>query len=60
MFHGVSKKGINRREFLKAAGTGMAAFALSSCQKDQIQNAASSSVQKPNFIIIFTDDQGTG
>ncbi len=37
----------------------MAAFALSSCQKDQIQNAASS-YQKPNFIVIFTDDQGYG
>lgn len=59
MFDGVSKKGINRREFLKSAGAGMAAFALSSCQKNPNKNAASS-FQKPNFVIIFTDDQGYG
>ncbi len=56
----MKNKAIKRRDFLKTLGTGMAAFTLSSCHKDPIKNTAISSVQNPNFIIIFTDDQGYG
>ncbi|MFC2167798.1 sulfatase-like hydrolase/transferase [Acidobacteriota bacterium] len=50
---------LNRRNFLKKTGVGIAALALSSCERKPSKNTASS-VQIPNFIIILTDDQGYG
>ncbi|MFC2167107.1 sulfatase-like hydrolase/transferase [Acidobacteriota bacterium] len=50
---------ISRRNFLKTTGAGIAAISLSDCQKSTNKNPVSAS-QKPNFIIIFSDDQGYG
>ena len=44
----------NRRDFLKTAGLGVAAMALPACAS----MSAPAARRKPNFVIIFTDDQG--
>jgi arylsulfatase A len=50
---------LGRREFLKAFGVGLAAAALPSCRSTaQAQAGGSRPARKPNFIIIFADDQG--
>ncbi|MBD3414945.1 MAG: sulfatase-like hydrolase/transferase [Candidatus Aminicenantes bacterium] len=43
----------NRREFLKLLGAGSAFFHLSSCSKN-----LKTSQNRPNIVLIFTDDQG--
>ncbi len=45
---------MNRREFVKAMGLGVAALTVPGCSG----NLASPARPKPNFVIIFTDDQG--
>ncbi|MHC4647222.1 MAG: sulfatase-like hydrolase/transferase [Planctomycetota bacterium] len=46
-----------RREFLKALGIVTAGLAMPGCGSSA-RLAGKASAQKPNFIIIFTDDQG--
>ncbi|MBN1456606.1 MAG: sulfatase [Sedimentisphaerales bacterium] len=45
---------MNRRDFIKAVGLGVAGFALQGC----VERLRTSAAKKPNFVIIFTDDQG--
>ena len=45
---------MNRRHFLKTVGIGAAALASTTCR----HAVAAESKDKPNFIIIFIDDQG--
>jgi arylsulfatase A-like enzyme len=47
---------INRRDFIKAAGLGAAAIALAGC----VESMAGATNDKPNVILIMTDDQGYG
>jgi len=48
-----------RRDFIKMAGTGLGAALFSGCGGSQsIKAAEAETSAKPNFIIIFTDDQG--
>lgn len=49
---------MKRRDFLKSAGTGIATLALSGCQTKQKTESNKKLAQNPNFIVIFTDDQG--
>jgi arylsulfatase A len=49
---------MKRRDFLFSAGTGLAAFALSGCRRDNRERTDKPPFRKPNFFIIFTDDQG--
>jgi arylsulfatase A-like enzyme len=44
---------VSRRSFLKVLGAGMASLAMPNCIKANQKVAG-----KPNFVIIFTDDQG--
>jgi len=44
-----------RRNFLKALGAGMASLAIPS-----VMGAGRKAQSKPNFVIIFTNDQGAG
>ncbi len=44
------KSKINRREFIQALGLGAAALTVPGCAKP--------TTRKPNFVVIFTDDQG--
>ena len=47
------RAGFSRRDFLKAIGLGAGALSLPGCTSNN-----GNSSDKPNFIIIFTDDQG--
>jgi len=47
-----------RRDFLKAVGLGAAAVAVPSCMSSYQKSRPRTSEDRPNFIIIFTDDQG--
>ena len=47
-----------RRDFLKAIGLGTAALTMPGCVNSTGQVSGSESVDKPNFVIIFMDDQG--
>ena len=47
-----------RRDFLKAIGLGTAALTMPGCVTSAGQASGRSSVDKPNFVIIFMDDQG--
>lgn len=49
---------MNRREFLKKAGLAGAALAVPGCKSSLKTASQSSTSEKTNFIIIFTDDQG--
>jgi hypothetical protein len=49
---------INRRDFIKAFGLGAATLAVKGCISDRKLAAGKPDVDKPNFIVIFTDDQG--
>jgi len=44
------KSKINRREFIQALGLGAAALTVPGCAKP--------TTRKPNFVVVFTDDQG--
>jgi len=52
--------GYSRRDFLKAVGIGAAALSVPGClsKAGHIAGTNSASAARPNFIIIFTDDQG--
>ena len=49
---------LNRRSFLKAAGLGAASLAVTGCMSISQPPASKGPADRPNFIIIFTDDQG--
>ncbi|MHC4123047.1 MAG: sulfatase-like hydrolase/transferase [Planctomycetota bacterium] len=52
-------KMINRRSFIKTAGISTAMMTLSGCLEGR-KLFSKAPARKPNFIIIFTDDQGYG
>jgi arylsulfatase A-like enzyme len=47
-----------RRDFLKSIGLAVASLAIPGCASDYQRSSGKSSADKPNFIIIFADDQG--
>lgn len=49
---------LTRRDFLKAVGFGAASLAVPGCASGTQQISPKASMDNPNFIIIFTDDQG--
>jgi len=49
---------LNRREFLKAIGLGAASITAGGCAEWAGRFSGSEPLEKPNFIVIFTDDQG--
>lgn len=51
-------QGYTRRRFLKAISLGVASLAVPGCMKDDRRTARQSASDAPNFVIIFTDDQG--
>jgi arylsulfatase A-like enzyme len=52
------KIGYTRRGFLKTVGLGAASLVVPGCANSAQQIPPRASTGKPNFIIIFTDDQG--
>ena len=50
--------GYTRRDFLKKVGLGAASLAVPGCAGGAQRVSPKASTDKPNFIIIFTDDQG--
>ncbi len=54
----MKKVGYTRRDFLKTVGLGAASLVVPRCASQARQIPAGVSTGKPNFIIIFTDDQG--
>jgi len=49
----MSRNGYTRRDFLKALGIATTALAIPGCKSSK-----KASAYKPNFVVIFTDDQG--
>lgn len=47
-----------RRDFLRTFGAGIASLAMPSCVRGNQWAGSKAAAGKPNFIIIFTDDQG--
>lgn len=55
----MNHSGQTRRDFLRALGFGLASATLSGCKTfDAKASSGGEGHKKPNFIIIFTDDQG--
>ncbi len=54
----MKKVGYTRRDFLKTVGLGAASLAVPGCEIGAQRMSRRESKDKPNFIIIFTDDQG--
>ncbi len=48
----------SRRDFLKSIGLAAASLTIPGCANSHQRSAGKSSADKPNFIIIFADDQG--
>jgi arylsulfatase A len=48
----------SRRDFLKSIGLAAASMTISGCVTSNQRSDRKASADKPNFIIIFTDDQG--
>jgi len=49
---------LTRRDFLKAVGFGATSLVVPSCMGSDTRRGSKEFADKPNFIIIFTDDQG--
>jgi hypothetical protein len=47
-----------RRDFLRTLGAATAALTIPGCATSERTAGGLSAVDKPNFIVIFTDDQG--
>src|SRR5210317_1446886 len=47
-----------RRDFLKSIGLAAASLAIPGCANGYQRSAGKASADKPNFVIIFADDQG--
>jgi len=54
----MSVQDYTRRDFLKVVGLGAATVAVPSCMSSYQKSGPRASGDRPNFIIIFTDDQG--
>ena len=54
----MNKDGYTRRDFLKTLGLTVASLAVPGCASNAQKVSSRASTEKPNFIIIFTDDQG--
>ena len=54
----MASQGCSRRSFLKTAGLGAAALASPGCLNALQRFAGGIPAEKPNFVIIFADDQG--
>ena len=54
----MSKLNYSRRDFLKSIGLAAASLAIPGCANNYQKSSQKASSDKPNFIIIFTDDQG--
>jgi len=52
--------GVNRREFIKFAGAGVAALGISGCVGTSEAGDKKPLEKKPNFVVIFCDDLGYG
>jgi len=50
--------GYTRRDFIKTLGVGAASMVVPGCMGGNESRGSKASTDKPNFIIIFTDDQG--
>ncbi len=53
-------KNINRREFLKALGVGMASLTLPGCAEGLQLSGGHAGATKPNIVFIMADDMGYG
>jgi len=53
-------KNINRRDFLRALGVGMASLTLPGCAKGLQLSGADEGTKKPNIVFIMADDMGYG
>ncbi len=54
----MNKDDCTRRDFLRTLGIGAASFFVSSCASGAQRMSPGASTDKPNFVVIFTDDQG--
>jgi len=52
--------GLDRRSFLKLAGSALAGVALPGCTEPARESSKYNHTRKPNFVIIFCDDLGYG
>jgi arylsulfatase A-like enzyme len=55
---GMTTDAFTRRDLLRTVGAAAAAVAIPGCAPSERTGAGLSAVDKPNFIVIFTDDQG--
>jgi len=53
-------KNINRRDFLKALGVGMASLTLPGCDEGLQLSSGGEGIKKPNIVFIMADDMGYG
>ena len=54
----MSKDGYTRRNFLKTIGLTVTSLTVPACMGSHRSRGSKASAEKPNLIIIFTDDQG--
>lgn len=54
------KSAVSRREFLKRLGSTVAGLTAFGCAECKRLFSAGVSKDRPNFVVIFTDDQGYG
>jgi len=52
------KSEVSRRDFMRAVGLGAASLAITGCTSSFEPSSGRACADKPNFVIIFTDDQG--